>query len=245
MTAQFLRHVPLFSSLSEEQIGALAEVAIVRRYRRGERVVEARQQGDEFFIMRRGRVKVSLIRDDGREIILSFLERGDAFGELSLLDGKPRSANVTALRDTEVVTLRRAVFLDLLHQHPDVAYTLLGELASRLRRTDHQIGCLALGNVTHRITKTLLSLATEHGVRTPEGLVLEHRPTHDDLAKLSGTTRETVTRILGHLEREGYLVNQGRRLVIVAELADQPLDSTRECGGSYPNSMGAHRATEQ
>ena len=166
-------------------------------------------------------MKVTLSRADGRQIILALLGPGAVFGELSLLDGKPRSATVTVTEDAELVTVPRAAFLALLRREPKVAVALLGELAARLRRTDLQIANMALCNVTHRVTSTILQLVADHGVSTAEGLLLERRPTHEELASMAGTTRETVTRVLGRLERDGYLVSRGRRLLVLREPEDE------------------------
>jgi len=221
MTASFLRQVPLLAGLPESALQELAAATVPRRFGRGQVIILTDQQGDDFFLIRAGQVKVFLARADGREIILSFLGPGAVFGELSLLDGRPRSATVTATEDTELITLQRPLFLALLHRHPQIATALLAELASRLRRTDHQIGYLALCSVAHRVTKAVLQLALEQGQQTDEGLLLAHRPTHEDLARMAGTTRETVTRVLGRLEREGYLVSRGRQLLVLDELQER------------------------
>jgi CRP/FNR family transcriptional regulator, cyclic AMP receptor protein len=217
MVIKFLRQVPLFSGLDEDALEALAEHVVTRHFPRRAVIILAEQDGDDFFIIRSGQVKVSLSRPDGRELILSFLGEGAVFGELSLLDGKPRSASVTATRETELLMLRRVHLLSLLHAHPRMAAAMLAELASRLRRTDDQIGYLALCNVTHRVAKTIVQLAMDEGVECEDGLLLRQRPTHEDLARLTGTTRETVTRVLGRLERDGYLVRRGRELLVLRE----------------------------
>ena len=216
----FLRNVELFRDLTDEELHELAEWAAVRHYPRNSVVILAEEAGDDFFIIRSGQVKVSIVHEDGREIILSFLGEGEVFGELSLLDGRPRSANVTAVQDTELITLHRPHFVRLIHRHPRIAVALLAELASRLRKTDYQIGNLALLSVTNRIARTLLGLAVDKGEEVEEGMLLRNRPTHLQLARMAGTTRETVTRVLGRLEKEGYIVCRGREILILK--GDEP-----------------------
>lgn len=217
MDISFLRQVALFAGLKDEQLQAIARATITRAFTKDNIIILAEEEGDTLFLIESGQVKVSLLSEDGREVILSLLGPGAVFGELSLLDGKPRSANVVATKDTSLVVLRRADFLQLLYRVPQIAISLLAELASRLRKTDRTIEGLALLDVTSRISETLLQLAGEHGVETPEGIVLHNRPTHQQLANMSGTTRETVSRVLKRLEVQGYISCKGRAITILRE----------------------------
>ncbi len=216
-TSSFLRKVSLFESLSAAELDALAGATIARRFPRDSVIILAEEEGDTLFIIRVGQVKVSIVSEEGREVILSLLGPGSVFGELSLLDGKPRSANVVATQDTELIMLRRADFLQLIYRVPQIATALLAELASRLRKTDRQIEGLALLDVTSRISETLLQLAAEQGVETAAGVVIKERPTHQELANMSGTTRETVSRILKRLEAQGYIACVGKSITILRE----------------------------
>ena len=221
MVFSFLRKVDLFSGLNDEELQDLAQLATARRFRKNSVIILAEDEGDDFFIIRQGQVKVSIAHEDGREIILSLLGEGDSFGELSLLDGKPRSANVIAIEPAELITLSRPYFLELVHKNPRIAASLLAELASRLRNTDYQIGNLALCNVTNRVSRTILRLALERGVETQDGMVLKRRPTHQQLGRMAGTTRETVTRVINRLEKEGYIVCEGREILVLKENYDE------------------------
>ena len=214
MHRELLKVVPLFEGLNEGELGALSQVAIPRVFPRDRVIIMAEEEGDTLFVIHRGQVKVSIVSEDGREVILSMLGAGDFFGEMSLLDGNPRSANVTTMQETEIVMIRRADFLRLIQNTPQIAVKLLSVLAGRLRKTDRKIEGLALSDVTGRITQTLLQLAEEQGVPTPEGILIRNRPTHQDLANMSGTTRETVSRVLKRLENQRYIVPKGKDLLI-------------------------------
>ena len=217
MEISLLRKVPLFDGLKDDDLEAIAKVTITRSYSKDQVIILAEEEGDAMFIIETGQVKVSIVSEDGREVILSLLGEGAVFGELSLLDGKPRSANVVATQDTDLYTVRRSDFLQLLYKVPQIAISLLAELAVRLRKTDRKIEGLALLDVTSRISETLLQLATEQGVETGEGIILESRPTHQQLANMSGTTRETVSRVLKRLENQGYITSEGRSITILRE----------------------------
>jgi CRP/FNR family transcriptional regulator/CRP/FNR family cyclic AMP-dependent transcriptional regulator len=216
MDTSFLRKVPLFEGLTDEDLEAIAKVTISRTYDKDQIIILAEEEGDALFIIESGQVKVSIV-SDGREVILSLLGNGAMFGELSLLDGKPRSANVVATENTALYMVRRADFLQLIYKVPKIAIALLAELAARLRKTDRKIEGLALLDVTSRISETLLQLATDQGEQREEGIHLATRPTHQQLANMSGTTRETVSRVLKRLENQGYIVTKGRTITILKE----------------------------
>jgi len=216
-TSSFLRNVSLFESLNDEEIETLSDVTFTRTFGKDSVIILAEEEGDTLFIIKEGQVKVSIVSEEGREVILSLLGSGSVFGELSLLDGKPRSANVVAIEETELIMLRRADFVQLIYKVPQIATSLLAELASRLRRTDRQIEGLALLDVTSRISETLLQLAGDQGVETTDGILIQNRPTHQELANMSGTTRETVSRVLKRLESQGYISCKGRTITILRE----------------------------
>lgn len=217
MDISLLRRVPLFEVLKDDDLEAIARVTITRSYDKDQVIILAEEEGDALFIIADGQVKVSIVSEDGREVILSLLGEGAVFGELSLLDGKPRSANVVATQDTKLYMVRRADFLQLIYKVPQIAVGLLAELAARLRKTDRKIEGLALLDVTSRISETLLQLADEQGSETKFGVSLEERPTHQQLASMSGTTRETVSRVLKRLEGQGYISSEGRSITILRE----------------------------
>lgn len=222
MHNELLKRVPLFEGLADAELDALSQVALLRTFPKDRVVIMAEEEGNSLFVIHNGQVKVSIVSEDGREVILSILGEGNFFGEMSLLDGHPRSANVTTTQETELLMVRRADFLRFIQKSPQTAIKLLSVLASRIRVTDRKIEGLALSDVTGRITQTLLQLADEQGEPTPEGVLIKDRPTHQDLANMSGTTRETVSRILKRLENQGYITPQGRDLLIVGtELRDQ------------------------
>ena len=215
MRSNLLKRVPIFEDLTNEELDALSQVSTLRALPKNSAVIVAEAEGDSLFIIQKGKVKVSLVGDDSREVILSILGEDDFFGEMSLLDGEPRSANVTTTEPAELLMIRRADFLHFLRKSPETAIKLLMVLAGRLRKTDRKIEGLALYDVAGRVTQTLLDLAREQGTQTKEGILIKNRPTHQDLADMSGASRETVSRILKRLENQGSIIQKGKDLVIV------------------------------
>jgi len=153
-------------------------------------------------------------------------ERGDFFGEMSLIDGEPRSASVRTVTDAQLLIIHRESFLQLIRQSPEIAMGLLSEMSKRLRKANRQIGSLSTMSVSGRVAGTLLNLMQERGVRihTDGGkmvTVIHNRPTQQQLADMSGTTRETVSRICSLLVRTGAIAMTGKDIVIFDENALQ------------------------
>ena len=222
-----LKGVDLFSELTEEQLGLLANLVVVQDFNRDETVV---LEGDcsmkALYLIASGTVQVYMTGVDGRETILSFLERGDFFGEMSLIDGEPRSASVRTVTDAQLMIIHREPFLTLIRQTPEIAMSLLSEMSKRLRKANKQIGSLSTMSVSGRVAGTLLNLMEERGMRihTDNGqmvTVIHNRPTQQQLADMSGTTRETVSRICSMLVKANAIAMTGKDIVIFDESALQ------------------------
>ena len=222
-----LKGVDLFSELTEEQLGLLANLVVVQDFNRDETVV---LEGDcsmkALYLIASGTVQVYMTGVDGRETILSFLERGDFFGEMSLIDGEPRSASVRTVTDAQLMIIHREPFLTLIRQTPEIAMSLLSEMSKRLRKANKQIGSLSTMSVSGRVAGTLLNLMEERGMRihTDNGqmvTVIHNRPTQQQLADMSGTTRETVSRICSLLVKANAIAMTGKDIVIFDEEALQ------------------------
>jgi CRP-like cAMP-binding protein len=181
-------------------------------------IVAQDEPGDAMYVLVSGRAKVALFGDNGRELTLSELRPGDFFGEMALLDNRPRSANVVAVDDVTMLMLTRDAFVAHLKTHPQTALNMLGELTQRLRRADETIASLALHDVESRLVRTLERLARADGESTDAGLVLRRRPTQQDLANMVGSCRETISRTFTSMVRRGLLVPRGRALVLTRAL---------------------------
>ena len=222
-TVDLLKGVELFSELNEEQLGLIANLVVVKNLNRDETVVlEGDDSVQALYLIASGSVQVYMTGIDGRETILSFLERGDFFGEMSLIDGEPRSASVRTVTDAKLLVIHRESFLSLIRKTPEIAMALMSELCKRLRKANKQIGSLSTMSVSGRVAGTLLNLMQERGVRihTDNGnmvTVIHNRPTQQQLADMSGTTRETVSRICSLLVRTNAIAMTGKDIVIFDE----------------------------
>jgi CRP-like cAMP-binding protein len=211
---ELLRSVPIFSELTEADFQSLAKVANRRRYPKDSVVFFENEQGDFFFMILDGRIKVTILGDDGREVILSLLGAGDFFGEMALLDNEPRSATAIAVEDTELLSLHRNDFQNVLSDNRSITVGLIKVLTARLRRANHQISTLALLDVYGRVARVIVDMAREEGRRLKDGRIAFRRATHQEIANRIGTTRETVTRMLKDLERQGMIHIEGREIIV-------------------------------
>lgn len=215
MDIQDLQMIPLFSELSDSQLQDISRFAVKQLYKKDNMVLIEEEVGSTMFVIVSGRVKISRISDEGREVILSILVDGDFFGEMAILDGQTRSANAVTLEDTELLIIRRENFLQMLHDYPQVAINLLKELAHRLRRSDSQIKSLSLQNALGKVASTLLRIADDSGIIKHGQVEISQLPPQQDLANMAGTSRETISRVIKSLNLLGYVKKEGSKLKIL------------------------------
>ena len=208
-----LRMVPLFRQVPEADLAAFAQLARERRHAKGSMILSQGAAGDALFLIQSGQVKVGVVAEDGREVILSVLGPGNFFGEMALLDDEPRSAHVTAMEDTTLFVLRREDFRSRLMLAPELSVSLLRELSQRLRRADDTIASLMLLDVNGRIAHLLLELAREEGGAT--GTRIARRLTHASLGQMVGASRETVSRTMRNLVLRHVISVRGREIILL------------------------------
>jgi CRP/FNR family cyclic AMP-dependent transcriptional regulator len=211
----FLRNVSIFEELPERDLEKIAKLGTRKKFSKGNIILMEDEIGSALFIIIDGKVKVSRLDETGREAVLSILGSGEVFGEMSLLDGMKRSATCSALTDTEVLIIYRDDFLNLLQKYPQIAISLLKEMAQRLRKADLQIKSLSLKDAEGRVGCVLILLADDLGKMYKGQVVVEEIPTQQDLANMAGTSRETVSRVMTKFEKQGLIKVEGRKLIIL------------------------------
>ena len=215
---ELLKKIAILGDLSESDLDRLSALLQEVRYNKDEIILHKEDPGDSLFIIKEGRVKVVLYGDDGREVILSILKDGDFFGEMSLLDGEPRSASVVSMEDSNLYILKRDGFLQTLMERPGIALRILVELSRRLRVADEKIGSLALLDVYGRIAGALLQIARTEGKVMGDRIIIDERPTQQDIASMAGASRETVSRVLNDLVKSGLISMEGKKVIINRDL---------------------------
>jgi len=215
---ELLARVPLFSALNHSEIKKLADVVILKKYGKGEAIVlEDDASANSMFVIVKGKIRISVTGFEGREAILAIMGPGDYFGEMSVIDGAPRSASVYAVAPAELMLLRREDLLQQLESNPKLALSMLIEFSRRLRMADSRITSLALLGVYGRVANTLMELARTKGKKVGNISVIENRPTQQEIAEMAGTTRETVSRVLNKLQRSGTLIVERDKILILRQ----------------------------
>lgn len=214
-TTEALAGVPIFSGLTEDQLSMVANCLKRRTFRERDVIVQRESKGDALFIVMSGKVKVSYLQDEGETIIAVF-SAGEFFGELSIIDGAGRSADVIAIEPTEVLALEAEDFRACVHEVPAIAMAMLRELAGRLRRATGWIHSLSSQDVYGRIAQQLLYLADSHGVEDSDGARrITLRLTQNDVAGLVGASRESVNKAMGYFKSKGYItVDSGYHITV-------------------------------
>ncbi len=210
-----LRLIPLFEKVGDADLEVLADHLIERRYPQNSVVVEEGLPGDYMYVLREGRVKVTKLSEDGREKILEILGPGAFFGEMSLLDRSPRSASVRTLDAARVVALSRTDFLESLRKSPDLSMAVIQVLTQRLRYQSEHTSSLSFQSVKDRTKGLFRRMAGEPSAR--EGYRMTPVLTHQQIADMISTSRETVTRVVKELKDEGWLSQEGKRYVVPDE----------------------------
>ncbi len=221
MEAALFRRFALFAELDDKELSAVAAVAKSRRHLKDEVVFHEDESGDVFCLIREGRVKVTMVSPEGKEIILSMLGPGDFFGEMSLLDDEPRSATVMATENLELLIIWRSDFVQLLQENFSITRKVLAELSLRLRTASGRIESLATMDVYGRLARFLLDLAVNGGKEVEGGYVAVTRPTHQAIANTIGTSRETVSRLIHDLMRQDLLISEGKTIYLRRSAIEQ------------------------
>jgi CRP/FNR family cyclic AMP-dependent transcriptional regulator len=210
----YLKQVPLFADLADEDIRALMSMAKRRTFRNGEVIFHRDDPGQVLYVIKEGKVKICLISPDGQEISLVVFGKGECFGELTILDGLPRSADAVALEKVECYTLQRSDFHQAIIKNPKIAIQVLEVLSKRLRTTDNMVEDLIFLDVYGRVAKKLLELADTHGTRVENGTRIDVRLTQQELASMVGASRESVNKVMGYFTDKNFISTDKHRITL-------------------------------
>ncbi|MEO7000622.1 MAG: Crp/Fnr family transcriptional regulator [Ktedonobacterales bacterium] len=215
-----LTKAPLFATLDAEEVRELAKTMRRRAFRAGEVIFHRDDPGQVLYIIHEGKVRIYITSPEGQEVALAVFGPNDSFGEMALLDGQPRSASAIALDAVDTYTLQRNDFVNVVIHHPRIAVQVMSVLSRRLRQTDAMIEDLLFLDVHGRVAKKLLELADLHGIRTPEGILIDMRLTQSDLASLVGASRESVNKVLGYFLTKHFVTTEKRKITILWDQYD-------------------------
>jgi CRP-like cAMP-binding protein len=208
-----LRKIPLLSELSDEEIIRVKQDMRVRQYHKRDIVLQKGGHGDGLMFLLSGQLQVIDVTEEGRAIGLRMLVPGDFFGEIALINNSTRSASVVAMTDVLVAFLPASAAMHLFSHSPSVAKQMLRHLAQKIQRDSELRALLSINNTAKRIY-TYLVLMKKKDPQPGEPAVVENLPTHQDIANMINTSRETVTRALAALTQQGIVEKDAHRLII-------------------------------
>jgi len=209
-----LRNISLFSGLSDSELEVLTGRLGKRTFGRGVIIFHKDSTGDTTYIIESGKVRIFVLSESGQEISVRISGAGEVFGELSMLDGLPRSAGAVAMEETQVFTLQREDFKELLEAYPRLAKGIVATLTARVRYATQYAENLTFLDVEGRVAQRLLELADQYGVQTTDGLEITLQLTQSDLASLVGATRERVNKVLGVFRDQGLIGLDAERIIV-------------------------------
>ena len=205
-----LKAVPLFTTISEEQLRMLTTMVTRRSASRNTTIMSSGDATDSLYIVLSGRLKVMMSDSEGKEVILAILGPGEFFGEMGLIDDEPRSASVVTIEACELLSITKRDFKRCLAENFEMAMAVMRGLVKRLREADRKIGSLALLDVYGRVARLLLDMAENVN---GEKIVTKRLP-KQDIAKMIGASREMVSRVMKDLQTGGYIEMRGSNIVL-------------------------------
>jgi CRP/FNR family transcriptional regulator, cyclic AMP receptor protein len=214
MRVDLIRSVPLFSTLTDDEFNKLSHIFVTKAYRKNQVIFLEEDTGNYMYLVLSGKLKVTKAGAGGKETILAIHRTGDFFGEMSLLDGKTAPATVSAMEDAKIISVSGADFHKYLLHNEKVMLQIINVLCTRLRAV-WQTQSQSSGTADARIRMGLYELAKKHGIRDAHGTIIDLKITHQDLSEMVGTSRETVTRELAQLRKQGIIEISSRRITVL------------------------------
>jgi CRP/FNR family transcriptional regulator, cyclic AMP receptor protein len=216
----FVTALDLFRGTGNSDARRISALCTEKWFSRRARIFREGESADAVYVLRKGMVKLSSVSDKGRETILHILKPDEVFGEL-LLSEAQRPFTAVALEDSLVTIISKEAFVELLSAVPTVALNFIRLLSERLTLAEMELADFGHSWSHHRLARVLLQLSEKYGEEVPQGTLINVPLTHEDLANLIGTSRETVTTQLGKFTRLGLLKREARRFIVAkSKLAD-------------------------
>ncbi len=202
---EWLKKVSLFDNLNDEQLEHVLRISQRKTFPAGTTLFHEKDMGLTFYVVLSGSIKLFTRSPGGEEKILSLVNGGESFGELSLLDGRPRSASAQTLEKTTVLELASGQFMNLLEAHFDITRGILAELCRRLRATNEHVSDLTFLDGRTRVLKNLIALANRNGRREGNVISIPMSLNYDELAQMAGVSKTVLADVIRELETRDVL----------------------------------------
>ena len=211
----YLQKINLFKEMTSEEMGTLDRITKMESVRKKTPIFFPGDPSQQVYLLKEGRVKISRISEEGREVTIALLEPGEIFGELEVLGNSPRDTLAEALDDSKICVVSKELFLKMIRSKPEFSFRLTKLIGARMQKIESRVEDLVFKDVTARLAHLLLDLAKNHGRKIPEGTFIQIKITHQEIANLIGSIRETVSAILGEFKREGWISFEGRQMTLL------------------------------
>jgi CRP-like cAMP-binding protein len=207
--------IPLFSSLSADEINEIGRCMETRAFKKRDTIFSEGDASNMFYVLVSGKVKMTKMSYEGKEIIIELISPGEFFGAFAALKGFPYPANAVAMADSTMLRIGRADLLRIIERFPNLMYMLTAHLSERVREFPDTLKSIALERVESRVSSLLLKLAQKTGIKTADsGLQINMKLTKQDIAEMVGSTVETTIRVMSRFEKAGLIKVSGGRIVI-------------------------------
>ena len=209
-----VKEIPFFSLLTEKELDLIDNIASEKDYKKGEYIFFEGEAGEKFFIIKEGQVKLTKMIKNGDEQILNIFSNNDIIAEIVAFDKGSYPASAVTMTDTEVIVFDQSELEELIMKHPSIGVKLLREMSGRLRRAQQNVRDLALKDSSARVAGILIFLAEKYGKKKQDKVVLDISLTQQELASMIGSSRETVSRVLGQFENEALIKTSRKKIII-------------------------------
>ncbi|MBF0327998.1 MAG: Crp/Fnr family transcriptional regulator [Nitrospirae bacterium] len=209
-----LSEIGIFGDLNKSELSSLESACHPEKHKKRNAIFSEGDPADWLFILVKGKVKITKLSNEGKELILEMISPPDFFGGLAVVKGFPYPANAVAVEDCEILKMPKSAFLKTLEKHPDMTVKMLGNLIERVKASHENMKNIALEKVDSRIAYTLVKIADKHGIKKKEGILLDTKVTKQELADMVGTTVETTIRIMSKFKKSGYIDDTDGKILI-------------------------------
>ncbi|MCX7965047.1 MAG: Crp/Fnr family transcriptional regulator [Syntrophorhabdaceae bacterium] len=209
-----IRNIKIFSSLKDEDVLKLENNAIYLNIKKRSIIFHQGDRPEWFYALLDGRIKISRLSKEGREITIEIIDPGQFFGTLAIIRGFSYPATATALENSKIIKIPSGIFLDIFKKYPEINNLILQEITMRMKTSLDMLKGVALDNCSSRIAYQLLRLAGKYGKHTDEGVLIDTKLTRQQIAELAATTTETAIRVLSELKKYGFIKEHNRRILL-------------------------------
>jgi CRP/FNR family transcriptional regulator len=209
-----IRQVSIFSTLTSQEAKEIEPYLHTERYNKKESVFSEGDPSDWLYIVKTGKVKITKISHEGKEIILEVISPLDFFGGIAVMRGFPYPANAVAMENTELLKISRKNLLHIMDRFPGLMYCMATNIGDRIKGSHETLKSIALEKVESRIASLLIKLSDKAGEKTPEGVLINMKLTKQDIAEMVGTTVETSIRTMSKLKKAGLVSSKAGKILI-------------------------------